>query len=82
MYGTVESRYNEPPNNEVLSIANDFLYPSHSKIYAKQPRKHTFLMICVPLPGKHISLVIYVPLPGKHIFLVIRMVDGRKQVTT
>ena len=27
---TVEPRYNEPLHNEVLSITNDFLYPSNS----------------------------------------------------
>ena len=31
--GTVESRY-----NDVLGITNDFLYPSNSKIYEKEPR--------------------------------------------
>ena len=48
------------------------------------PRKHIFLVICVPLPGKyisqvngvyptqeHISLVTCFPLPRKHISLVI-----------
>jgi len=33
---TVEPRYNEPP--EVLGITNDFLCPSNSKIYEKEPR--------------------------------------------
>ena len=28
----------EPRYNEVLRITNDFLYPSHSKIYEKKPR--------------------------------------------
>ena len=28
----------EPRYNEVLSITNDFLYPSNSKIYKKEPR--------------------------------------------
>ena len=37
LYITVEPRYNEPLFNEVLGIANDFLYPSHSKIYEKEP---------------------------------------------
>ena len=36
---TVEPRgYNEPQYNEVLGITNDFLYPSNSKIYEKEPR--------------------------------------------
>ena len=29
---------NEPLYNEVLEITNDFLYPSNSKIYGKEPR--------------------------------------------
>ena len=33
-----EPRYNEPLNNKVLDITNDFLYPSNSKIYVKEPR--------------------------------------------
>ena len=37
---TVEPRFNKPlpVYNEVLSITNDFLYPSNSKIYGKEPR--------------------------------------------
>ena len=35
---TVEPRYNEPLYNEVLGIANNFLYPSNGKIYEKEPR--------------------------------------------
>ena len=35
---TVEPRFNKPLYNEVLSITNDFLYPSNSKIYGKKPR--------------------------------------------
>ena len=35
---TVEPRYNEPVYNDVLAITNDFLYPSNSKIYEKEPR--------------------------------------------
>ena len=35
---SVEPRYNEPLYNEVLGIANDFLYPSNSKIYGKELR--------------------------------------------
>ena len=34
---TVEPRYNEPPY-KVLSITNDCLYPSNSKIHEKEPR--------------------------------------------
>ena len=33
---SVEPRNNEPP--EVLGITNDFLCPSNSKIYEKEPR--------------------------------------------
>ena len=33
----MEPRFNEPLYNEVLGITNDFLYPSNSKIYAKEP---------------------------------------------
>ena len=33
----VESRYKEPPYNEVLGITNNFLYTSNSKIYGKEP---------------------------------------------
>ena len=36
MYGTVESRYNEPLCNEVLGMTNDFLYPRHSERYMKK----------------------------------------------
>ena len=32
---TVEPRFNKPLYNQVLSKANDFLYPSNSKIYEK-----------------------------------------------
>ena len=35
-FSTVEPRYNEPLYNEVLSIANYFLYPSNSKMYWKR----------------------------------------------
>ena len=35
---TVEPRYNEPLNTEVIDIMNDFLYPNNSKIYEKEPR--------------------------------------------
>ena len=31
-----ERRFNEPLRKEVLSIANDFLHPSNSKIYEKE----------------------------------------------
>ena len=34
---TVKPRYNEPLYNEVLDVMNDFLYPSNSKIYGKEP---------------------------------------------
>ena len=34
---TVEPRFNKPLYNEVLSTTNDFLYPSNSKIYGKEP---------------------------------------------
>ena len=37
---TVEPRYNEPLCNKVLSITNDFLYPSNSNIYEKEPRNN------------------------------------------
>ena len=33
---TVEPRFNEPLYNEVLDLANDFLYPYNSKIYGKE----------------------------------------------
>ena len=35
---TVEPRYNEPLNNKDLGMKTDFLYPSNSKIYEKEPR--------------------------------------------
>ena len=38
---TVKPRYNEPQNNEVLRMTNDFLYPSNSKIDEKEPRKQS-----------------------------------------
>ena len=37
---TVEPRYNEPLYNEVVDITNDFLFPSNSKIYEKEPRNN------------------------------------------
>ena len=37
-YGPVGPRYNESLHNEVLGITNDFLYPSNSQIYEKEPR--------------------------------------------
>ena len=33
---TVEPQFNEPLCNEVLDLANDFLYPYDSKIYEKE----------------------------------------------
>ena len=33
---TVERQFNEPLCNEVLDLANDFLYPYNSKIYEKE----------------------------------------------
>ena len=33
----VEPRYNKPLYNEVLEKTNNFLYPSNSKIYEKEP---------------------------------------------
>ena len=38
LYNTVEPRYNEPLYNEVIDIANDFLYPINIKLYEKEPR--------------------------------------------
>ena len=35
---TVEPRYSEPLYNEVIDIANDFLYPNNIKLYEKEPR--------------------------------------------
>ena len=35
----------EPLYNEVLSITNDFLYPSNSKMYGKEPRYKRNLVI-------------------------------------
>ena len=35
---TVELRFKEPLYNEVLGVTNDFLYPSSSRIYEKEPR--------------------------------------------
>lgn len=32
-----EPRYNEPLCNEVLGITDEFLYPSKSKTYKKEP---------------------------------------------
>ena len=42
--GTVEPRYNEPVYNEVLGITKEFLSPSNSKIYEKEPRKNETLV--------------------------------------
>ena len=44
MRGTVEPRLTEPLYNEVLSITNDVLYPSNSKIYEKGPRYNETLL--------------------------------------
>ena len=41
---TVEPRYKEPLHNEVLGITNEFLSPSNSKIYEKEPRKNETLV--------------------------------------
>ena len=38
LYNTVEPRCNEPLFNEVIDIANDFLYPNNTKLYEKEPR--------------------------------------------
>ena len=38
LLSTVEPRYNEPLYNEVLGITDNFLYPSNSKMYEKEPR--------------------------------------------
>ena len=41
---TVEPRFNKPLYNKVLSITDDFLYPSNSKIYEKDaPYNKTLL---------------------------------------
>ena len=37
---TVEPRYNDPLYNEVLSITNDFVYPSNCKVHEKGPQYH------------------------------------------
>ena len=37
-YSTVEPWYNEPLFHELLGITNNFLYPSNSQIYGKEPR--------------------------------------------
>ena len=43
MCGTVEAGFNDP--NEVLDIINDFVLPSNSKIYEKEPRYKKNLFI-------------------------------------
>ena len=36
---TVEPQYNEPLDNKVFGITNNFLYPcNNSKIYGKEPQ--------------------------------------------
>ena len=51
---TVEPRFNKPlpVYNEVLSITNDFLYPSNSKIYEESPCNETSVTAntCVASP--------------------------------
>ena len=37
MVHRVKPRFNEPLYNEVLGMTNDFLYPSNSEIYEKEP---------------------------------------------
>ena len=38
MYSTVlEAQYDKPLYNKILGITNNFLYPSNSKIYGKEP---------------------------------------------
>ena len=47
---SVKPRNNEPLYNEVLSdITNDFLYPSNSKIYEKEP-SYSEQILSVPWP--------------------------------
>ena len=46
-YNKVKRRYNEPLYNEVLVITNDFLYPSNSKTYEKEPR---YIEQMLPVP--------------------------------
>ena len=37
MVHRVKPRFNEPLYNEVLGMTNDFLYPSNSEIFEKEP---------------------------------------------
>ena len=55
---TVEPWYNEPLYNEVLGAANDFFYPSNSKIYEKEPRYNKTLISkqILPIPWLFIIL--------------------------
>ena len=57
---TVEPRFNKPLYNEVLSITNDFFYPSDTKIYRKEPRSNETLLqrtlVASPLALRYIEV--------------------------
>ena len=57
---TVEPRFNKPLYNKVLSITKDFLYPSDSKIYGKEPRRKETLLqrthVASPLALRYIEV--------------------------
>ena len=62
---TVELWFNKPLTlyNEVLSITNDFLYPSDSKIYGKEPRYNETLLqrtlVASPLAFRYIEVPLW-----------------------
>ena len=57
---TIEPPHNKPLHNEVLSITNDFQYPSNSKINEKEPQYNTTLYgkqsLPVPWPWPFVIL--------------------------
>ena len=66
----MEPRYNETLYNEVLRITNDFLYPSHSKIYEKKPRySEHILPVSWPFVNSRFHCSIYIFLTGQVLVL-------------
>ena len=68
---TVEPSYNEPLDNKVLGITNDFLYPNYCKIYYMQK----FLGIMKPHRSKQI-------LPTPLHFVILRFCNGQNGFIT
>ena len=55
----MEPRYNKPVCNEVLGITNDFLYPSNSKVYGKEPPNVDITKLRYSEQIRHIEVPLY-----------------------